>query len=79
MNGAHRAGGAEAGPVRPWDGISPGPWHGREQRAAGGSPSPGTYGILNGVAAVSASSAWTVGDSAGAKALILRRNGKTWT
>ena len=42
------------------------------------SPNPTGRAALGGVAAVSASSAWAVGNIGGAKTLILRWNGITW-
>src|SRR5262249_12219339 len=45
------------------------------------SPSPGTSGNLGGVAAVSASSAWAVGQfssGSSSKALVLHWNGSSW-
>jgi hypothetical protein len=55
-------------------------WNGKTwKQVPSPSPSPEDVGdVLSGVAAVSADSAWAVGNTGTGKTLILRWNGKTW-
>ena len=55
-------------------------WNGKTwKQVPSPSPSPEDVGdVLSGVAAVSAGSAWAVGNTGTGKSLILRWNGKTW-